>query len=257
MYKIQKEAWFYSNPKDYALGKPSDKYSTGNAVISLIYNDIIKEKKIRWDSWVLYERKVFASKKDIENILSELPIDMPFELREKSYRNIYGTTQKEVFDSLNDSMDYNDLKVLNNPIKKYELVLPVDALFDSDRLYYPNGIKDEDIKKDGKLILDALKNIGFNIILRDEYYEGSITYESHSIKFQINADNLASFKDFFGKEIKPGDKVAWAESKKQIITGKVVEIFSDKVKINTEMGWAGSGFRDINFALKEYSFIKI
>lgn len=261
MYKIQKEAWFYSNPKDYALGKPSDKYFTGNAIVSLAYNNIIKIKQINWDDWALYERKVFISKKDIENILSELPIDIPFELREKSYRNIYGTTQKEVFDSLSDSMDYNDLKALNNPIKKYELVLPIDALFDTNKVYLSYlacGAKEEDIKKDGKLILDTLKSLGFEIILRDECYEGSITYESRSIKFQINPAQVSSIKDFFNKEINRGDRVLWSDghSRKIFYTGTVLDIFPDKVLIKPDRQTNGNQ-AGINFSRSDYSFIKI
>lgn len=252
MYKINNKAWFFSNPRDFALGNPSDKISSTNDVIILEYNKVLAEKEVKWNKRVLFERVNSHTKADIEEVLNNLPFDAPYELREKVHKYLKGYTDKNVFDSLNDKMEYSEIDTIPTvPMKRFELVLPENFIADG---WDSSGV--QGLKQEGKEVIDALTNLGFNIKLKDSYWGGSIFKDSKGIKFQINPAQVSSIKDYFKKDIKRGDKVLWAETKYAFYTGEVLDIFPDKIKIKPDSNRYGNkdGF---NLPIEDYTFVRI
>lgn len=248
MYKINEKAWFFKNPRDFAAGKPSDLNFKKNDVIILNYNKILEKKDILYEKRVLFERINGHNKADIEDALNNLPFDVPYELREKSLRYLKGYTDKNIFDSLNDKMAFSEINAIPTvPIKRFELVLPENFIADGW-----NSIEVINLKQEGKEVIDTLTNLGFNIILKDAYYGGSLFEDSKKIKFQINPAQVSSIKDYFKKDIKRGDKVLWAETKLFFSTGEVLDIFPDKITVKQD-----SNAKVLNLSIEDYTFIKI
>ena len=58
MYRIHKEAWFFTNPRDYLAGAPSDKCENRNECIILDYNTILDKKDVNW-------KRIYFAKTDV------------------------------------------------------------------------------------------------------------------------------------------------------------------------------------------------
>ena len=256
MYRIQKEAWFFTNPRDYLAGAPSDKCRTNNECIILDYNTILDKKEVNWNRWIYFQRVNQTKKEDIEQALNALPYDIPYELREKSYKYLLGFEDKDEFDKIKDKMSFDESDALAKTAKKmkrYELLLPAYTLHRDNHSIHHKVDKSE-LSIAGNDIIAALQNFGFNIRLEDNCYGdgGDIFYEGHSIKYQINPIQQKSFKGYNDVEIFRGDKVLWAYSSTYFAEGEVIDIFPDKIRIKAK----DNGYES-NISLDDFTFVKL
>ena len=254
MYRIHKEAWFFTNPRDYLAGAPSDKCENRNECIILDYNTILDKKDVNWNHFIYFQRTNSIKKEDIERALNALPYDIPYELREKSYKYLLGFEDKDEFDKIKDKMSFEESDTFAKKaikMKRYELLLPAYTLL-ADKHSIRSKVDKSELTPTGNDIRTVLQNFGFNIHLESSDYRngGNIFYEDHSIKYQINPIQQKSFKGYDDIEIFRGDKVLWAHSSTWLAEGEVIDIFPDKIRIKENEN-------EFNLSLDDFTFVKL